>query len=176
MFDAPFKFEQVNFSLKGNGSSSGNVWLFTFEGKAKESYILEAEEFESNFVMIGFYLKRDENKGNKEKYGLKTNLFESSRVLATCLQIMKFLHLKNPQISFGFIGNPSVDDEKDIGFSNTKRFRIYSQLMANVIAPTSFQHYADPERSMYLLISRNQSENKLEKLTKFLLSRWNSLD
>jgi len=176
MFDAPYKFHSVNFPLKDRGNSSGNVHHYTFNGKKNSCYIVEAEEFDCNFFILGFYLEKDEKKNTNEKFGSKTYLYETSRVLATCLEIMKFLYQKNPESSFGFIGTPSVDDEKDLDLANTKRYRVYSQLMANVISPAKFQHYADTERSMYLLINRSLDEEMLVKLTEFLASRWNSLD
>ena len=176
MFDAPYKFRYISSSSKGNDHSESEVHRFTFYGKKNLCYIVEAEEFHYDFFILGFYLERDENKGTNEKYGLRSYLYDTSRVLATCVQIMKQLYQKNSKSSFGFIGTPSVDDQKDLDLANTKRYRVYSQLMANVVSPDSFQHYADKERSMYLLINRSQSKELLREMTEFLLSRWNSLD
>ena len=71
--------------------------------------------------------------------------------------IMRDIYKKNPYASFGFIGSNLPNEEKE----NTKRFRLYSKVVSQVISPIAFEHRLSLKHSAYLLINRDNHEADL---------------
>lgn len=69
----------------------------------------------------------------------------------TCIEIMVSLFFKNKNLSFGFIGANLVTENTN----NTKRFRIYRQVMENFFSPLYFSHYSLQQESAYLILNNN---------------------
>jgi hypothetical protein len=97
-----------------------------------------------------------------------TNNHDAAKVINTSLEVMRhFLLNKNKKASFGFSGAASLEENENL---ETKRFRIYRKIMENLFSPTNFFHYQLPERNIYLLVNRLNSDPKLliETLTEIL--------
>ena len=85
-----------------------------------------------------------------------TGLNEARPVIHTCIAIMQEIADINPHASFGFIGaNMSAESE-----FQTKRFRIYSRMMATYFKNDTFAHYMIVPKSAYLMIRKSELEKE----------------
>jgi hypothetical protein len=67
---------------------------------------------------------------------------------------MLFIFKDNPNASFGFIAaNSNTENFKENLYYN-KRFRIYSQLMADYFSSELFAHISNEVNGAYLLVNR----------------------
>ncbi len=122
--------------------------------RSKQQYLVEVDEFEDfNLFFIKFYLKN--HRLSKKRFSLHSGLNEAPHCIATCLKIMLEFYEKNPYRSFGFIGAASESEAKN----NTKRFQLYSRVMAARFSDIHFQHYQHKPSSVYLLLNRDYLEN-----------------
>jgi len=64
---------------------------------------------------------------------------------------------KKPYASFGFLGSNLPGEEK----ANTKRFKLYSSVISQLISPIGFEHRISLKHSAYLLINRDNHEPEL---------------
>lgn len=71
---------------------------------------------------------------------------------------------KDETASFGFVASNLPGEGK----SNTKRFRFYRQMMANLIGDERFSHYIIPEDSIYLLVPNVLKDGKKDVLAHFI--------
>ena len=163
MFNSPFKIRYVHH-FQRKDIIVRKVHLFSFRGKNNTPYLIECEEFDNHFIAIKYFQKCDRDKSVDIKFGRLTNLNEATRVIASCIEAMLYFVNISSQYSFGFIGSPSYDNEKDKLIGNTKRFRIYSYLMTNCFSPVTYQHVVEPDRSTYMIIRRDMDLNKTNKL------------
>ncbi len=130
--------------------------ILTFTCRYNHQYIVNVEEYTHAVFVVKFHLKS--HSLSKNKYNLTTGFNDMGRVVATCLTIMVwFLRDKNPKASFGFIGAHSINE---VGTS--KRFKIYTLLMANIFTPMKFVHYEFQKENAYLLLNREQFNNSTE--------------
>jgi len=146
MFDQAYEFR---YTSKETGVP--NVFdrhILTFACRFGQQYIVEVEQYDDQFYAIKFFLKSHRLSANR--YSLTTQFFDAGRVIATCLQIMKYFYERNPQASFGFVASPLLHENKAL----TKRFRVYRRIMENVFPPYIFHHYTYEQQSVYLLLNR----------------------
>lgn len=150
MFGEGYPFDYRNFKL---GKPLGEPWekehLYTFRCRNNYQYMVIVEEYDYNFFAIKFHLKKDRD--NKKKYEILTNYNDAPRVIRTCVDIMIALYNKNPYCSFGFKGSNS-DSELP---ANTKRFRIYKQVMEYFFSLEKFFHFYDKNSIAYLLLNKD---------------------
>lgn len=116
--------------------------------KSGLDYMVRVEEYPNNMYAVKFYLKSHSN--SDRKYQLLTNTYEARTVINTCINIMLSVYDKNDKASFGFIGSNS-DGES---ISNTKRYRVYSKIIATYFSDKLFMHIENIDRSVYMLINR----------------------
>ena len=67
---------------------------------------------------------------------------------------MLSIYDQNDKASFGFIGSNS-DGES---VSNTKRYRVYSRIIATYFSDKFFMHIENIDKSVYMLLNRRQLE------------------
>ena len=130
---------------------------YSFVGQSKKRYIVLGEQFDSNVFAVKFYLA--EHKFCKHKYRRLTELHECSRVITTVARIIKELSDKNPYASFVFIGANSLNEGKE----DTKRFRLYSKIIAGLVSPVQFEHHYSKKYSSYFMINRYTEDKDLLK-------------
>jgi hypothetical protein len=166
MFQDSYKFTYHNCRPEVQKGGNFLVYTLSFRGQADSNnrkglrYIVRVEEYAHHFLAIKLYPKNLSL--SQKKYQLLTGQNNMPRILATCLQIMKYFYQKNPYVSFGFIGSNSEDEE----VSNTKRYRIYRYAMEAFFSPTTFQHFVYEKQSAYILLNRQNAEKDLlEKIT-----------
>ncbi len=159
MFATSYPFSKLNFTSKKIGDDTLIEHIYAFRGKTKKRYIVIVEEYHYFVHIVKFCLQ--ERKIYSNRFNHLTNLNECSRVLTTIGHIMRDVYKKNPYASFGFIGSNLPDEAKE----NTKRFRLYSKVVSQVISPIAFEHRLSLKHSAYLLINRdNHEENLLNKI------------
>lgn len=160
MFISSYVFSKLNFVTKKIGDDVLIEHTYSFRGKTGKRYIAIVEEYDYSIHIVKFCLQ--ERKIYSDRFNQLTNLNECSRVLTTIGEMMKEIHKKNPFASFGFIGSNLPDEEKN----NTKRFKLYSRVVSQLISPVAFEHKNSQKHSAYLLLNRNNQEvDLLNKIT-----------
>jgi len=156
MFNQPFAYRKINIQ-DFIAQKKCIVHSFSFRGKTKR-YIVVIEQYNYNVHAVKFYLQ--EHKFCEHKYNRLANQNECSRVITTVGAIMRDeIFKKNPYASFAFQGSNSENEQKN----NTKRFRLYTRVVENLIGPVYFEHRPIPEYSAYLMINRhNASESFID--------------
>lgn len=143
----PFIFIQRD---KENTKGLLYVSLYRFKStKSKLVYIVRVEEYEYHVYAIKFYQKSHSN--SPHKYRLLTNTNEPRRIINTCIKIMLSLYNKDTYASFGFIGANGLDESERC----TKRYRVYSRIIATYISSTIFTHKENKDKSAYMLINNS---------------------
>ncbi len=131
-----------------------SVDLYRFTSiKSGLTYIVRVEEYPYNMYAVKFYSKN--HRHSDKKYQLLTNTFEPRTIIYTCINIMLSVYKSNPKASFGFIGSNSVGESH----SNTKRYRVYSRIVATYFSDTFFEHIENIDNSVYMLINKLELES-----------------
>lgn len=91
-----------------------------------------------------------------------SNEGKCARIVGTCFCVFMDIYNKNPLASFGFVGSHTIDKKHKAieNKSKTKRFKVYSQAVANYFGNETFTHFSDPQNSVYLAVS-NKNKNVL---------------
>ncbi|MBR1941916.1 MAG: hypothetical protein IJ845_11435 [Bacteroidaceae bacterium] len=127
--------------------------LYTFKSpKSHQWYWVWVEVYDKDFYAVKFHLKA--HRLSKNKYNVMTGLFEARPVINTCIAIMQQIATENPHASFGFIGANMLDESSFY----TKRFHIYSRMMATYFSDESFIHWVLYKKSAYVLMRRSELE------------------
>jgi hypothetical protein len=160
-----FKFSKINHCTKNVGTDAYVEHVFSFRGHTNKRYLVFVEEYDYYVYVIKFCLQ--ERKYHTDRFNVLTNLYECSRVLTTIGVIIKDIFLKNPYASFGFIGSNLAQEAK----SNTKRFRLYSRVISELISPIHFEHKFSLKHSAYLMVNRDNLEQNLQVKIELLFNR-----
>ncbi len=99
---------------------------------------------------------------------------EAASLITTCLAIMWEFYKTNPYRSFGFIGMNSAGEETYA----TKRFKLYSKVMARKFSPKEFKHLIYPKKSAYLMLNVHAAETNprlLERIETFFDKHYDDL-
>lgn len=154
----PFYFIQKD---KGDSQGLLHILLYRFKSsKSKLVYIVRVEEYKHNIYAVKFYQKN--HSLSKNKYRIMTNTNEPRRIINTCINIMLSVYQMNPKASFGFIGSNGFGEDVYC----TKRYRVYSKIIATYFSDKHFYHKENIEKSAYMLIN-----NAALKETPDLVSR-----
>ncbi|MFZ4056986.1 MAG: hypothetical protein ACOYKE_02555 [Ferruginibacter sp.] len=157
MFDlsSGYSFSKINFSKKTIGVDNYVEHNYSFRGKTGKRYIVIVEEYSYFIFIVKFCLQ--ERKNYPDRFNQLSNFNECSRVLTTIGLIMKGILSKNPYASFGFLGSNLPDENKE----NTKRFRLYTKVITQVISPVLFEHRTWLKHSAYILLNKDNHEDDL---------------
>ncbi|MGN6533914.1 MAG: hypothetical protein ACTHK0_19390 [Ginsengibacter sp.] len=170
MFISAYSYSKINHTLKQIGDDKLIEYVYSFRGKTKKRYIVIVEEYSHSVYIVKFCLQ--ERKIYSDRFNHLTNLNECSRILTTIGFIMRDIHKNNPYASFGFIGSNLPGEDKE----NTKRFRLYSQVVSQLISPVGFEHRTSIKHSAYLLINRDNPEPELLDKINLMFDRIYLLD
>lgn len=146
MFDRIYPFKHIQ-SKEVTNEPFIKEHLYSFRGRNGHRYIVILQEFPFHFMGIKFYLKAHSD--SPDKYKLLTKNNDVQGCVRTCIEIMLSLLPNNPKTSYGFIGANLVGED----INNTKRFRVYRQVMENLFSPLRFTHYSLEEDSVYLMLN-----------------------
>lgn len=163
----PFRFIQRD---KGDFSGLFYVLLYTFKStKSKLVYMVRVEEYEYNIYAVKFYQKA--HSLSKNKYKLMTNTNEPRRIINTCINIMLSIYQENKRASFGFIGANGFNED----ISYTKRYRVYSRIIATYFSNKHFYHKENIGKSAYMLInnlSLSENPNLIKQIETFFIEQY----
>ena len=147
----PFRFVMNEVEKYANGKNI-SLKLCSFKStKSNLAYIVRIELYAHNVYTVKFYPKCFSNSPNR--YRLVTNTFEPRRIINTCINIMLSIYNDDDMASFGFIGANGLDEESTYC---TKRYRVYSTLMATYFSEEVFEHFMLVSKSAYLLIRKSE--------------------
>lgn len=146
-----YRFVQKVYDLGFGDSFFLYKLLYTFKSpKSNLWYWVWVEVYEKDMYVIKFHLKTHRN--SKDKYSLMTGLYEARPVIYTCIAIMQEIALNNLHASFGFVGaNMEGESER-----MTKRFKVYSRIMATYFSNDEFKHFMLLQKSAYLLVRKSE--------------------
>lgn len=154
------------------GGSKGLLHILLYRFKSTKSnlvYIVRVEEYEYNIYAVKFYQKS--HSLSKDKYRIMTNTNEPRRIINTCINIMLTVYQKNKKASFGFVGANGFDED----ISYTKRYRIYSRIIATYFSDEYFYHKENIDKSAYMLInniSLNENPDLIEQIESFFIEQY----
>lgn len=154
---------------KQGPSVKGGPLLYThryvFRTRLNRTYFVDVEQYKHDIFIIKFYLKN--HRGSDKKFNLTTResdgkggiMYDNDgwRIISTCLQIMLELRRKYPLLSGGFIG-AHLEGE---GKCNTKRFKVWSQVVQTFFDPDHYVHYQNLEYSTYFIQCKDSPEPNL---------------
>jgi len=151
------------------------VKMYRFKStKSNLTYIVRVEVYQLHVYAIKFYLKTNRNSPNK--YKLTTNTNEPLRIINTCINIMLSICQDDAKTSFGFIGSNGMDEDT---YCCTKRYRVYSKIMARRFSDEKFYHMENKGKSTYLMLNREMlrsNPNMVNDIQKFFASQYDYFD
>ena len=124
-----------------------NLRIYTFH-TPKYKYIVHIEVYEYDFFLISFfpklntdfYVKQEKmaTKGQKyyDKYSYLTKENIPFKIFTLLLSEMKNILTQKPYASFGYFGAPDYKKGLEVDLFNTKRVRIYNQLLNDELGDT----------------------------------------
>lgn len=166
MFDTGYPFTKIHSDRKNVVYPVLSQSIYRFVTHKKRTYLVHVEECPFNVYVLKFY---DKNHSlSEKKYQILVHDYEASRIIRTNVDILHSVFQENPSSSFGFIGTNSENEQP----SNSKRFRIYEQVVANLLGDQFFAHSLNRNYSAYLLLNKNNKEDKLLYQIKELFAKY----
>lgn len=152
MFDKVYPFRIVNHQ---RGEAGTTTHLFVFRTPKGRDIIFEAHLHDAcPLAVVKFYDKA--HRLSKHRFSLMNGSHEAATSIRTAIEIMLHLYHKNPYLSFAFMGAPDLKGNK----IETRRFRIYRDLLVRLFSEQEFLHLMDPNRSLYVMSNRAFCESK----------------
>jgi len=168
----PFVFLQ---NKQDEQNIATTIKLYRFKStKSNLSYIVRVEVYPQHIYAIKFYLKKHSNSPNK--YRLMANTYEPRRIINTCINIMLSIYENDKLASFGFIGANGIGENTTY---NTKRFRVYTTLIATYFTWENFVHKENKEKSTYLIVNRKSLDcnpNLVKDAEEFFTAQYDYFD
>lgn len=133
-------------------------------------YIVLVEQYKYDVFAVKFYPKKWRN--SKNKYRLLTRTYEPRRIINTCINIMLSIYDKNKNASFGFVGANRIDES----IKETKRYKVYSTIIATYFSDQLFYHKENKDKSAYLLINNNslsKNPSLIKDIEEFFINQYN---
>lgn len=126
------------------------ISVFHAEGK---KFIIEMYQYPNDFFLVSYYPKLNRDfKDNK--YRIQLNLKNPYTVLSTVFSEMGKIFNDNPMASCGFYGAPDLEDnEPNFTIENSKRFKIYRQLIGRFNLNNGRKIIVDESNSSIILLS-----------------------
>lgn len=159
---------------EGDGDGLKQILLYHFKStKSKLMYMVRVEVYTYNVYAVKFYLKKHSH--SKNKYRLMANTYEPRRIINTCINIMLEIFHKNPNASFGFIGANGLEEN----VTNTKRYRVYSRIIATYFSDKYFYHKENIGKSAYILVNKkalSENPNLISQIEKFFIDQYEYFD
>lgn len=165
MFNEPYRISAIgrrNVDSNGLFNNGGVIeeFLFKFKVAERQVYHIKVNRYQMDIFMIKFYSKLHEN--HPFKYNYLLGRFKASRVLATCYEVIRVFFIPRFEFGcFGFIGAQSLYQNGSMELmQNTKRFKLYSYMVADFHGLETFDHYSDPNYSSYLIVKDSPRKEK----------------
>lgn len=154
----PYSYSQIpTKNLEESEHPKLKIQRFSFRDRKGYRYCVEAEQYEFNTYAIKFYVLK--HASSPLRYNHLTNHKDARRIIETCLQIGVDLYKQNDLISFCFIGAPTKEEFDEVGYNQTKRFRVYALISKFLLNPETFEHTEVAESSFYILVNKKAAQN-----------------
>lgn len=128
-----------------------DLWHFRSQKTGRLYYIL-VEHHPRGVLSVKFYARQ--HKGNPQRYALMTGDREPLTVINTVVHVMLGYAMRMQHSSFVFTGAAQPGETE----SNTKRFRVYRNIMERMFGSDNFVHFASEQYSVYMLIRRTETD------------------
>jgi hypothetical protein len=142
--------------------------IYTFK-TPKYKYIVHIEQYEYDYYLISFFPKL-----NKDFYAKQSRLGDMGRehydeysyltkeniplqIITLLVSEMKKILKEKPYSSFGYFGAPNIKTGNDDDLFNTKRVRIYNNIIYNELSETH-KVISDPTFSGSLILNKDVLE------------------
>lgn len=158
----------MNEAGDNDGHIRNKLYRFRSE-KSNTQYIVCVEQYKYNVFILKFYPKNW--RFSKRKYNLLTNTHEPRRIIGTCINIALSVLDEYPDASFGFIGANRENEDT----CETKRYKVYSTIVATYFSEECFYHKESKEKSAYLLINNiaiEQNPSLVKEIETFFNKRY----
>jgi hypothetical protein len=163
-----FGWRFVQSSNPKIGKSYNKLHVYTFR-TPKYKYIVHIEEYEYDYYLISFFPKLNKDfyvkqaklsaAGQKyyDEYSYLTKENIPLQILTLLISEMKGILKTKPFASFGYFGAPDVKTGEEYDLFNTKRVRIYNQMIENELSQTH-KVLSDPTFSGSVIINKEVLE------------------
>ena len=142
--------------------------IYTF-GTPKYKYIVHIEEYEYDYYLISFFPKLNKDfyvkqsmlgamgREHYDEYSYLTKENIPLQIITLLISEMKEILKEKPYASFGYFGAPNVKTGEDEDLFNTKRVRIYNNIIYNELSNTH-KVVSDPTFSGSLILNKEVLE------------------
>jgi hypothetical protein len=142
--------------------------IYTFK-TPKYKYIVHIEQYEYDYYLISFfpklnkdfYVKQsrlgDMGREHYDEYSYLTKENIPLQIITLLVSEMKKILKEKPYSSFGYFGAPNIKTGNDDDLFNTKRVRIYNNIIYNELSETH-KVISDPTFSGSLILNKDVLE------------------
>lgn len=144
-----FGWRYVQSNKPKSGKLYNKLHIYTFK-TPKYKYIVHIEQYDNEYYLISFFPKLNKDfyvkqsilasSGQKyyDEYSYLTKEDIPLQILTLMISEMKEILKKSPYASFGYFGAPDIKKGDDDDMFNTKRVRIYNQIIKNELSNTHY--------------------------------------
>jgi len=163
-----FGWRFVQSANPKSGKSYQKLHIYTFR-TPKYKYIVHIEEYEYDYYLISFFPKLNKDfyvkqsmlgaMGRKhyDEYSYLTKENIPLQIITLLISEMKEILKEKPYASFGYFGAPNIKTGEDEDLFNTKRVRIYNNIIYNELSNTH-KVVSDPTFSGSLILNKEVLE------------------
>jgi hypothetical protein len=163
-----FGWRFVQSSNPKSGKSYQKLHIYTFR-TPKYKYIVHIEEYEYDYYLISFFPKLNKDfyakqsilgamgREHYDEYSYLTKENIPLQIITLLISEMKEILKEKPYASFGYFGAPNVKSGEDEDLFNTKRVRIYNNIIYNELSNTH-KVVSDPTFSGSLILNKEVLE------------------
>jgi hypothetical protein len=163
-----FGWRFVQSSNPKSGKSYQKLHIYTFR-TPKYKYIVHIEEYEYDYYLISFFPKLNKDfyakqsilgamgREHYDEYSYLTKENIPLQIITLLISEMKEILKEKPYASFGYFGAPNVKTGEDEDLFNTKRVRIYNNIIYNELSNTH-KVVSDPTFSGSLILNKEVLE------------------
>jgi len=142
--------------------------IYTFR-TPKYKYIVHIEEYEYDYYLISFFPKLNKDfyvkqsmlgamgREHYDEYSYLTKENIPLQIITLLISEMKVILKEKPYASFGYFGAPNIKTGEDEDLFNTKRVRIYNNIIYNELSNTH-KVVSDPTFSGSLILNKEVLE------------------
>jgi hypothetical protein len=163
-----FGWRFVQSANPKSGKSYQKLHIYTFR-TPKYKYIVHIEEYEYDYYLISFFPKLNKDfyakqsilgamgREHYDEYSYLTKENIPLQIITLLISEMKEILKEKPYASFGYFGAPNVKTGEDEDLFNTKRVRIYNNIIYNELSNTH-KVVSDPTFSGSLILNKEVLE------------------
>jgi hypothetical protein len=163
-----FGWRFVQSANPKSGKSYQKLHIYTFR-TPKYKYNVHIEEYEYDYYLISFFPKLNKDfyakqsilgamgREHYDEYSYLTKENIPLQIITLLISEMKEILKEKPYASFGYFGAPNVKTGEDEDLFNTKRVRIYNNIIYNELSNTH-KVVSDPTFSGSLILNKEVLE------------------